>query len=74
MNAKLSELTDEEMIQVTGGFIPPYPASKFGGGKAEYTIPVPEGGDNMWHTWNPCIDIICAQNAEKLIPEEERLP
>ena len=38
INKKLSELTDDEMEQVTGGFIPPYPPSSFGGSKEEYTI------------------------------------
>ena len=74
INKKLSELTDDEMEQVTGGFIPPYPPSSFGGSKEEYTIPVPEGGDNMWRSWNPGADIIRDVKAEKLIPEEERLP
>lgn len=67
-------LNDKNLEQVNGGFIPPYPPSRFGGGKEEYTIPIPEGGDNMWHSWNPAIDIIRDANATKLIPEEERLP
>ena len=34
LNRKLAELTEEELEQVSGGFIPPLPVRPFGDGRA----------------------------------------
>lgn len=38
LSKKLSELSEDELIQATGG--------------VEHTIPIPKDGE-MWHSWNP---------------------